>query len=631
MLTNLCRVSSPGPTWTLLFAVLLASCGNGNPQRFPPTFFVERVPSGSPDSVPRAGLAALYEQGTPSASVTLNSDTRRALTPPVPSRLTFAVNVPPQAALDFSFAVATEGTPERWPAVRFRVALNDGGGEKTVFQETAEISQRNRWLDRTLDLAGWEGREARILFEIGTEDSPDSPDSVVTLDPYYVMWGNPILYSRGDRRVRPPIILISVDCLRADHMKLYGYERDTTPHLDSFSMDSVVFEAASSASSWTLPAHMSMLTGLTPSFHAVSRERKLATSIAYLPQILSAAGYEIDGVVSGAYLSPSFGFERGFHNYRVLREPRAEEVVDETLGLLARTEGRDFFFFVHLFDPHWRYLPPEDFVERFGPRPPELDALLNKVIDRQPPAGPEDIERLENLYDGEVAYVDRELGRLLDGLRARGLYEDALIIVTSDHGEAFYEHGHWQHSETLYQEMIRVPLIVKWPIDKLVRPRRIEEAVSLIDLFPTILEVAGLPSADTQGKTLARYLEPSPPAGSGTTVSEVIWWSSEQTGELTGKKIALRSRDLKYIATFRGEPGDDLAIGEMVQEELYDLTADPEEKNNLEKSHDMAAFRKELHAHLEQARRFRADQQSGGTVVVDESIREQLKALGYIQ
>jgi hypothetical protein len=114
-------------------------------------------------------------------------------------------------------------------------------------------------------------------------------------------------------------------------------------------------------------------------------------------------------------------------------------------------------------------------------------------------------------------------------------------------------------------------------------------------------------------------------------VSEVIWWSSEQTGEPTGKKIALRSRDLKYIATFRGKPGDDLAIGEMVEEELYDLTADPEEKNNLETSHDMAAFREELHAHLERARRFRADQENGGTVVVDESIREQLKALGYIQ
>ena len=610
--------------WILLLVVLLVACSDNDDERFPPTFFVERIPSGSPDSVRRAGLAALYEEGTPSASVTLNADTRRALTPSLPSRLTFAVEIPPQAALDFSLAVATEGRPEHWPSIRFRIAINDGRGENTVFQETAQLGQRNQWLDRTLDLTGWAEKEAQILFEIGTEDSNTS-------DPLYPMWGNPVLYSRENRRERPPIILISVDCLRPDHMKLYGYERDTTPRLDTFSVDSAVFETASSASSWTLPAHMSMLTGLTPSFHAVSRERKLAPSIGYLPQILSAAGYEIDGVVSGAYLSPNFGFERGFHNYRVLAESRAEQVIDETLGLLQRTEGRDFFVFIHLFDPHWRYLPPEDFVEQFGPRPPRLDALLNKVIERQPPSGPEDIEHLRNLYDGEIAYVDRELGRLFDGLRAQGLYEDSLIIVTSDHGEAFYEHGYWQHSETLYEEVTRVPLIVKWPIgwpiNRMERPVRIEEPASLIDLFPTILEAAGLPFAGAQGKTLARYLQPSEPTHGETTVSEVIWWSSAQTG----KKVSLRARNLKYIATFRREPGDDLAIGEMVHEELYDLTADPEEKNNLETSDDMTAFREELRAHLEKARKFRAEQQSGRPVVIDETIREQLRALGYIQ
>ena len=624
MVTYKCSILNPGrSSWIILLVVLLVACGDEDGERFPPTFFVERIPSSSPDSVQRAGLAALHAEGTPSASVTLNADTRRALTPSWPSRLTFAVEIPPQAALDFSLAVGTEGRPEHWPSIRFRIAINDGGGKKTIFQETVELRQRNQWLDRTLDLTDWAEKEAQILFEIGTEDSNTSDP----VPPLYPMWGNPVLYSRENRRQRPSIILVSVDCLRPDHMKLYGYERDTTPHLDTFSLESTVFETVSSASSWTLPAHMSMLTGLTPSFHAVTRERKLAPSIGYLPQILSAAGYEIEGVVSGAYLSPNFGFERGFHNYRVLAQSRAEQIIDETLDLLSRTEGRDFFFFIHLFDPHWRYLPPEDFVERFGPRPPRLDELLNKVLDRQPPSSPEDVEHLKNLYDGEIAYVDRELGRLFDGLKAQGLYEGSLIIVPSDHGEAFYEHGHWQHSETLYEEMIRVPLIVKWPIDALVRPVRIEDLVSLIDLFPTILEVAGLPSADTQGKTLARYLTPSKPARSGTAVSEVIWWSSEQTG----KKVALRSRNLKYIATFRGEPGDDLAIGKMAREELYDLTVDPEEKNNLETSDDMTAFREELRAHLEKARRFRAEQQSGGAVVIDETIREQLRALGYIQ
>ena len=616
MVTDKSSISRiPSSFWRLLLVAFLVACGEEDSRRFPPTFFVERVPSDSPDAIQRAGLRALHQEGTPSASVTLNDDTRRALTPSLPSRLTFAVEVPPEAALDFSFAVATERTPERWPSVHFRIALNDGSGEKTVFQETARLSQRNRWLDRTVELADWRQQEAQILFEIRTDDSDGS------FDPVYPMWGNPTLYSRDYRRERSPIVLISVDCLRPDHMRLYGYWRDTTPNLDAFAQDSIVFETASAASSWTLPSHMSMLTGLTPSFHAVSRERKLATSIPYLPQILSKAGYEIDGIVSGAYLSPSFGFERGFHNYRVLTD-RAQQVVDAALGLLQRTEGRDFFLFVHLFDPHWRYLPPEDFVERFGPRPPQLEALLNKVIERQPPSGPEDIEHLKTLYDGEIAYVDRELGRLLDWLRVQGLYQDSLIIVTSDHGEAFYEHGYWQHSETLYEEMTRVPLIVKLPGNS--GHRGVETPVSHVDIFATILQAAGLPPPPSQGRSLTGRTGAS---DDSKTISEVIWWADEDTRKI----VSLRSQHLKYIASFEATAQDDLTIHKMLREELYDLSADAEERNNLETSRYMTAFRGELDALLDQARKFRADQEKGGPVVIDDEVRERLRALGYMQ
>ncbi len=130
-----------------------------------------------------------------------------------------------------------------------------------------------------------------------------------------------------------------------------------------------------------------------------------------------------------------------------------------------------------------------------------------------------------------------------------------------------------------------------------------------------------------QGKSLARYLPSSETPKGDTTISEVIWWSPEPTG----KKVSLRARNLKYIATFQGTTGDDLTIGKMVSEELYDLTADPEEKNNLETSDDMTAFREELRAHLERARRFRADQEKGGPVVIDDEVRERLQALGYMQ
>ena len=383
-------------------------CGGADERPFPPLFLVEWVPSDVSYGVARADLLALREKGVPSAPVTLYDDTRRALTPPLPSRLSFVAELPPQPVLQFAISVATLGKLERWSPVRFRITVKSGRGEEVTFRETIELRQRNQWLDRTVDLAAWSETEAQLILEVQTDDDP------AMNDPVFPLWGNPVVFSKHNPIERPPIILISIDCLRPDHMGLYGYHRNTTPTIDAFADEAVVFMDASAASSWTLPSHMSLLTGLTPSFHAVSRQRKLARSVAYLPELLSKAGYEVNAVVSGAYLSPNFGFERGFHRYRVLKRPRASQTIDETLTLLERAKERDLFLFLHLIDPHWRYLPPQDFVDRFGPRPPNLDALLNKIIEREPPSSPEDIEQLRNLYDGEIAYVDQELGRLFD-------------------------------------------------------------------------------------------------------------------------------------------------------------------------------------------------------------------------
>ena len=584
-------------------------------------FLVEQVPSDVSYAVIRANLPALRDKGIPSAPVTLYDETRRALTPPLPSRLPFVAALPPRPVLQFAISVATLGKPKRWSPVRFRILAKSGYEEKVVFKETIDLPQRNKWLDRSVDLAPWSETEAQLTFEVLTDGHPAAAGEN---DPVFPLWGNPVIFSRDNPKERPPVILISVDCLRPDHLGLYGYHRNTTPRLDQLAEEAFVFETATAASSWTLPSHMSMMTGLTPSFHAVTRERKLGATIGYLPELLSEGGYQTIGVVSGAYLSPSFGFERGFHKYRVLKRSRAAQTIDLATAWLSKTEGRDVFLFLHLFDPHWRYLPPDDFVELFAPRPENVDALLSTVIDRAPPAGPEDIEQLENLYDGEIAYVDQELGRFFDWLKERELYEASLIIVTSDHGEAFYEHEHWQHSDTLYEEMIRVPLLVKWPHSSVAK--NVEPPVSLVALFPTILEAAGLPSTGTGGNGFSRYRNDALP-DSEPTVSEVIWWA----GDPVVKKVSLRSRELKYIATFEASAEDDLTIDKIKKEELYDLASDPEEVNNLQSDRRTEAFRRQLRAHLENAREFRADREQGGRVVIDQDVREQLRALGYLQ
>ena len=214
---------------------------------------------------------------------------------------------------------------------------------------------------------------------------------------------------------------------------------------------------------------------------------------------------------------------------------------------------------------------------------------------------------------------------MIDWLKAQALFEPSLIILTSDHGEAFYEHEYWQHSDTLYEEMIRVPLVIKWPrASRRHAAKVVEGPVSQVDLFATILEAAGLPTPHTQGKSLTRRTEPK---GDEITISEVIWWADENTR----KKVSVRSRDLKYIASFETTAQDDLTIRKMVWEELYDLSTDPGEKNNLETSRHMAAFRKQLDSLLEEAKQFRADQEKGGRVVIDDEVQERLRALGYLQ
>ena len=200
------------------------------------------------------------------------------------------------------------------------------------------------------------------------------------------------------RRVRTErtLVLISVDCLRADHVSAYGYARNTTPNIDGFGTEGVIFRNATSVSSWTLPTHMSMMTGLMPSLHGVSRKYKLNSSVPYLPEILADNGYQTLGVVAGGYLSQRWGFERGFDVYRMLIERRASEIVDVALELARGTRSAKKFLFVHLFDAHWPYVPPRGFRDRFDERPPDISDIMPKADAGVPPSGPEEIQQLRS-------------------------------------------------------------------------------------------------------------------------------------------------------------------------------------------------------------------------------------------
>ena len=338
----------------VLLATALVDCGKSSPGAPPPFFFAKQI-NNTEKNFDRNLFRSFRKDGPLSAPLTLNGVTRLSLSPPLPSRLTFTVEVPSEPVFQFSIGVSTLGEEVLARPVDFVIHVNSEGDETVCFKETIRRAQPNTWLDRTVALTPWSGKTVRLTFETSMRGKTIAGASGSLLP----AWGSPVLASARNGPQRAPVVLISVDCLRADHVSAYGYSRNTTPSIDRLAAHGMIFENAVSVSSWTLPTHMSMLTGLMPSFHGASRSHKLSNSVPFLPEMLSEAGYETLGVVSGAYLSQTFGFERGFDIYQVLIGQRASDVVDAALELSRRALTRDQFLFLHFFDAHWPYLPRE--------------------------------------------------------------------------------------------------------------------------------------------------------------------------------------------------------------------------------------------------------------------------------
>lgn len=392
---------------------------------------------------------------------------------------------------------------------------------------------------------------------------------------------------------RPDIVLIVVDTLRADHLGAYGYTRDTSPVIDALAERGVLFEAAWGAAPWTLPSIMSIMTSRYPSGHRVENDGlRLADGIPTLAQTFEAGGYATGGFVSHIYVTETFGFKRGFQRFEDFdladpayrleagMEPDATRVTDAALEWLAAQGDRPVFLFVHYFDPHWPYDPPDDVRAQFpSDYRGDLDAGYDSISLFQEPniAMPEDYRTfLLDRYDGEIRYVDREIGRLLEGLGRSGRRDRAWITVTSDHGEEFKEHGSVGHGRSLYEEVIRVPLVIAGPGSGTAGRggRRIAAPASGIDLFPTLIDLAGFERRPPglEGGSLAPALRsgggPAPGSDPGATI--VI----SETVRLNTYQKALR-RGARKLIQFMGQN----------RSELYDLALDPGEKNDLAAAH----------------------------------------------
>lgn len=324
----------------------------------------------------------------------------------------------------------------------------------------------------------------------------------------------PIAPPSNSEAVRPfNVVLVSIDTLRADHLSAYGYARSTSPNLDALAASGVLFENAYSHSPKTAPSHMSLMTGLHPEVHRVKNqkrpqaEERLADEIPTLALLLQGAGFRTAAFTAGGNVHASLGFDRGFERYEHLDLDASEIFSAGAVEVAAGPEP--FFLFLHTYQVHDPYLPPAGFRDAFtdptyrGGIESDREVLHaaavlagHKVVaefwQRANLQDPADVQHLQDLYDACIRYTDDQLGALLDALENAELAEETLVIVLSDHGEEFKEHGATKHN-SLFDEVLRVPLVVRLPASLGVAPARVRPLVRLIDVMPTVLDVVGLP------------------------------------------------------------------------------------------------------------------------------------------
>jgi arylsulfatase A-like enzyme/Flp pilus assembly protein TadD len=396
---------------------------------------------------------------------------------------------------------------------------------------------------------------------------------------------------------RPNVLLVTVDTLRADRLGAYGYEAAATPNLDRMAREGVRFADAISHVPLTLPSHASILTGLLPAWHGIRDNGGyfLDASTETVAEVAKREGYATAAFVSAFVLDSKWGLDRGFDSYfdqfdlsRYERvslgsvQRSASGTIDELLAWLGEPGGGPFFAWLHLYDPHTPYEAPEPFGSRFSERP----------------------------YDGEVAYVDAELGRVFRFLEERGLDDATVVVLTSDHGEGLGEHGELTHGNFVYETTLRVPLLMKFPGGRhegLV----VEEPVGLADLGPTLAEILGAePPKDVQGRSLLPLLhgERAPRTG---ILAESLYprlhygWS---------EVVALRRGRLKYIDT--PEP------------ELYDLDSDPNETRNV--ASERAGTVREMRDALRALEASAPEPAAIPAAALDPETERRLRALGYV-
>ena len=538
-----------------------------------------------------------------------------------------AVSIGANAELRFSIGMVE---PElQTSAEIFSVHACVDTGCEQIFEEAFDPPgpDVSGWKDRRISLRDWSGQEVIFRFESKASGDPTSGF------PAWPVWANPTVYREGGHGpAGKNVILLSLDTLRADHLSSYGYLHATSPFIDErFATQGTVFEHPVAAAGTTSPAHASIFTSVDVATHRTyDGFHTLPPEMSTLPELVRAAGIDTASYNENGWLSARIGFSRGFDRFvenrsHHINSPSGQ--MDRTFDAAAQwlRENRDtpFFLFLHTYQVHTPYAPPEKYknlfiptVEGGGEIPAELVAMAD--------------------YDREIRYADDELRRFFETVDKLDLGRDTVVILTSDHGEAFFEHGVMEHGTRLDEPVLRVPLMF-WGAD-IPRGQRLVPPVSQIDFLPTILAILGVPvPADIQGSSLLPVLA----NGEGVEFFETRPVFSQvrapyallpngTTSKAMTPGVGVRLGNMKLARYTAGE-------GKYVYE-YYDVLEDPAEENDLSahRPEEVEALRAILDRHEEDRDRFREAIQGGkpaenkaGQLSPDQESK--LRALGYIE
>jgi len=425
---------------------------------------------------------------------------------------------------------------------------------------------------------------------------------------------------------KPNVLLILVDTLRADKLGCYGSKLDATPSIDALASEGVRFENAYSHAPWTLPSTASLLTSLYPPEHGaggrVPQFKKLRPTVRTVAQVFKDAGYATASVVNVDFLTKPFGLTRGFDHVDFEVYPsnvkmrNAERTTDAAIDWLKQSKNSPFFLMVHYFDPHLVYDPPDAYRRRFaslpdrndhswvfGTRPQMVRQRMGKVTFNEA-----QIRRAEKLYNGEVAYTDHEVGRLLDALDRMKLKSSTIVVFTADHGEEFLDHGGFAHGHTLYNELVHIPLIIRFA--GRLETKTIAAPVRHVDVAPTLCRLVGIePDPAFRGRSLVGLVD-----GTEHRDRAVLFygsfWGQPLWGWLQGH--------FKLILTPDG------------QDKLFDLITDPGETHDISATSPDRAQRMKENLRLARENMMAHVNGESSAVKLTEPQKQRLRSLGYL-